>query len=185
MPETRHANWTSEWEHVPGSSGWVRVVRGADSRGDIEELIVRRSRPGEASTSNGKRGWTWTHRGPDREWDRGPRDRGPFKLHSMSAGYGTTAAAKRAADRYFAQLLADDRLADRYIELIELAGCSPDSPNIAYPGDHDGAAAWLAQRVVAEHGDETTTEECRAAADAYWTRLHTAPSHEVGRRMRL
>jgi hypothetical protein len=186
MPETRHADWTSEWEAIRANDYdrgrkvrrrlvyWNRVVRGADSRGRTERLTVSRARDGQAGP------WVWWHYGPE------PRSKidSRAKVNAMSGGYGTTTAAKRAADRYFAQLLAAERLADRYFELIELAGCSPDSPNIAYPGDHDGAAAWLAQRVIAEHGDETTVDECRQAADAYWARLHQAPSHDLGR-MRL
>jgi hypothetical protein len=82
-----------------------------------------------------------------------------------------------------------NELADRYMELIELAGCSPDSPHLAVadlPKSErvDGAARWLAIR-LAKQGHRVTITECREAADAYWTRLHTAPRHEVGRRMRL
>jgi len=97
MGATRHPGWDSDWEHFRKGPSWRRVVRGATADGSIEVLTVRHSIGGEAA------GWTWTHRGPERINDS---TRSPLRLVAMSAGYGTTAAAKRAADRYFDGVLA-------------------------------------------------------------------------------
>jgi hypothetical protein len=115
MPATRHAGWNSDWEAIRAndySAGrrtgrrlvyWNRVVRGPDSRGRTERLTVARARHGEAGP------WAWKHYGPE---PRDPGRRGSVaKLNAMGAGYGTTAAAKRAADAYFDGVLAEARKA--------------------------------------------------------------------------
>jgi hypothetical protein len=110
---TRHGDATSEWEairatayEVPGHPRrlvyWNRVVRGADARGRTERLTVTRARRGQAGP------WVWWHYGPE---PRDPNIRGSVaKVNAFSGGYGTTAAAKRAADRYFDALLAGEPL---------------------------------------------------------------------------
>lgn len=103
MGATRHGDTTTEWEAIrataweqPGHPRrlvyWNRVVRGADSRGFTERLSV--ARLGD--------GWAWTHRGPE------VNERGIGVVHVITPGYGTTAAAKRAADAYFDKVLAGD-----------------------------------------------------------------------------
>ena len=115
MPETRHGDWTTEWERIdakawerPGHPRvlvyWHRVLRGADARGRTERLTVARAKPGQAGP------WTWAHRGPELE-TRGSGGAGVAKLHAFGGGYGTTQAAKRAADRYFRELLERERAA--------------------------------------------------------------------------
>jgi hypothetical protein len=106
MSNTRHPGWDSEWEAIratdwdrPGHPRrlvyWVRVVRGADAHGHTERLTV-----GHLGD-----GWAWAHRGPD------VGSRGVAKVHTMGEIVGTTAAAKRAADRYFAELLREEATA--------------------------------------------------------------------------
>lgn len=62
---------------------------------------------------------------------------------------------------------------ERYIELIELAQCSPDSPHLAAPAsegfDHIDQARWLAVR-LAKRGHRVTVAECAEAADAFFIR---------------
>jgi len=60
----------------------------------------------------------------------------------------------------------------RYLELIELADCSPDSPMLANPEGHEGdrqlSAQWLSVR-LAMGGHMVKISECREALDAYLT----------------
>jgi hypothetical protein len=115
MPATRHPGWDSEWEAIRANDYarghkvrrrlvyWNRVVRGADVRGRTERLTVSRAPRGVAGP------WQWRHLGPE---PRDPNVRGSVaKVHAISGGYGTTAAAKRAADCYFDGVLAEARKA--------------------------------------------------------------------------
>jgi hypothetical protein len=59
---------------------------------------------------------------------------------------------------------------ERYLELVELAGCSPYAPMAANPPgfEHDPgqAARYLATR-LAQRGHRVTVTECRSALEAW------------------
>ena len=144
MGATRHGDHTSEWEAVRATAYeqpdhprrliyWNRVVRGADSRGRTERLTVTRARRGQAGP------WVWWHYGPD---PRGPHD-ARAKVNAFSSGYGTTQAAKRAADAYFDDLLAEAKArAGRPVRLGAGAG------RLSYAGaleHYDDVATLVAQ----------------------------------------
>lgn len=70
---------------------------------------------------------------------------------------------------------AGDKAADRYVELCEMAMCSPDSPGFLPLGDR---WLWLQTR-LREHGHHVTITEIGSSMRAWRARRDATPSVHV------